>query len=239
LQIKKHIPNILTLANLLCGCLALVQIIQFKSINYACFLIFISLVCDYLDGFLARKLDAKSPIGGDLDSLADMVTFGVVPAFIACYLLEYHAGITSHLKYSPLIIALFSALRLAKFNIDTRQTDSFIGLNTPANTIMIGSIALNLVNSKGDFISSLFTNYLVIIVFSIISSLLLVAEIPMFAFKFKHFKIKGNEIRFGFLAFAVLLLLTFKTVAIPWIIISYIVLSIINNFTQKPKSIVE
>jgi CDP-diacylglycerol---serine O-phosphatidyltransferase len=235
LQIKNHIPNTLTLCNLLCGCLALVQIIQFKSINNACFFIIIALICDYLDGFLARKLNAKSPIGGDLDSLADMVTFGVVPAFICCYLLENMAGISSSLKYFPLIIALFSALRLAKFNIDTRQTDSFIGLNTPANTILNASIAYNLENEMGDYFSSFFTNQLVIIPFAILSSLLLVAEIPMFAFKFKSFNLKGNEIRFGFILFAILLILVFKTVAIPWIIISYIILSVIVNYLEKVK----
>lgn len=235
MQIKNHIPNTLTLCNLLCGCLALVQIIQFKSINNASYFIIIALICDYLDGFLARKLNAKSPIGGDLDSLADMVTFGVVPAFIVCYLLENKAGINSNLKYFPLVIALFSALRLAKFNIDTRQTDSFIGLNTPANTILIASIAYNLENSLGDFLSSIFVNHVVIIPFAIISSLLLVAEIPMFAFKFKNFKIKGNEIRFGFLIFAVLLITLFKTVAIPWIIMSYIIISVILNFLNTRK----
>lgn len=233
LKIKNHIPNTLTLTNLLCGCLALVQIIQYKSINNACNFIIIALICDYLDGFLARKLDAKSPIGGDLDSLADMVTFGVVPAFIACYLLEAHAGVTSYLRYLPLLIALFSALRLAKFNIDTRQSDSFIGLNTPANTILIASIAYNLENGNGDYLSNLFTNEIVIIGFAILSSYLLIAEIPMFAFKFKNFSWRGNEIRFLFIIITLLLLIIFKLTALPWIVISYITLSIVINISKK------
>lgn len=233
LKIKNHIPNTLTLTNLLCGCLALVQIIQYKSINNACNFIIIALICDYLDGFLARKLDAKSPIGGDLDSLADMVTFGVVPAFIACYLLEAHAGVTSYLRYLPLLIALFSALRLAKFNIDTRQSDSFIGLNTPANTILIASMAYNLENGNGDYLSNLFTNEIVIIGFAILSSYLLIAEIPMFAFKFKNFSWRGNEIRFLFIIITLLLLIIFKLTALPWIVISYITLSIVINISKK------
>jgi CDP-diacylglycerol--serine O-phosphatidyltransferase len=237
LKLKNHIPNTLTLINLLCGCLALVQIIQYKAINNACYFIIIALICDYLDGFLARKLNAKSPIGGDLDSLADMVTFGVVPAFIACYLLEMHAGVTSYLRYFPLLIALFSALRLAKFNIDTRQSDSFIGLNTPANTILIASIAYNLVNGNGDYLSSLFTNEFVIIGFAILSSYLLIAEIPMFAFKFKNFSWRGNEIRFSFIIITILSLIIFKLKALPLIVIGYIILSILINISKKKVSI--
>ncbi|MES2796782.1 MAG: CDP-diacylglycerol--serine O-phosphatidyltransferase, partial [Bacteroidota bacterium] len=226
MQVKKHIPNTLTLGNLLCGCLALVQVLQNKDIQLACLLMVISLVCDFFDGFLARKLNVSSPIGRELDSLADMVTFGVLPAAILSYIIEYQAGITSYLKFFPYLIALFSALRLAKFNIDTRQSDSFIGLNTPANSILIAAIALNLIHSTGDWLSSLFRNHYFVISFVIISSYLLVAELPMFAFKFKNFSWKGNEIRFGFLAFAALILALFQLVGIPWIILAYILLSL-------------
>lgn len=193
----------------------------------------IALVCDFFDGFIARLLKVSSPIGKELDSLADVVSFGVLPAFILSYVIENHAGVTSELKYFPLLIALFSALRLAKFNIDTRQSDSFIGLNTPANTILISAIAINLENSSGDLISSFFQNQYFILGFVALSSYLLVAEIPMFAFKFKHFKWKGNEVRFCFILLSISLISIFKIVAIPWLIVIYILTSIVLNFQQK------
>lgn len=233
MQIKKHIPNTLTLCNLLCGCLAIQQILVEKDLPTACIFMAVALVCDFFDGFLARMLKVSSPIGRELDSLADMVTFGVFPAFILSYIFENYAGVTSELRFFPILIALFSALRLAKFNIDTRQTDSFIGLNTPANTILISSIALNLHYNSTDFLTSFFNNSAFLIAYTLLFSYLLVAELPMFAFKFKNFNWKGNEIRFGFLLFAVLLLAFFQLVAVPWIILAYILLSIANNYFTK------
>jgi CDP-diacylglycerol---serine O-phosphatidyltransferase len=218
---------------LLCGCLAIVEVIQNKSIITASILIIIALICDFFDGFIARLLKVSSPIGKELDSLADVVSFGVLPAFILSYVIENHAGVTSELKYFPLLIALFSALRLAKFNIDTRQSDSFIGLNTPANTILISSVAINLENLSTDLFSNFFHNQFFIFGFVLLSSYLLVAEIPMFAFKFKHFKWKGNEVRFGFILLAIILISIFKIVAIPWLIVVYILTSVILNFQQK------
>lgn len=233
MTIKKHIPNLLTLCNLLCGCLGIVEIIQNKSIINASILIVIALICDFFDGFIARFLKVSSPIGKELDSLADVVSFGVLPAFILCYVIENHTGINTELKYFPIFIALFSALRLAKFNIDSRQSESFIGLNTPANTILISSIAINLENLSTDLFSSFFHNQYFVLGFVVLSSYLLVAEIPMFAFKFKHFKWKGNEVRIGFILFSIVLISFFKIVAIPWLIISYIIVSIILNFRNK------
>jgi CDP-diacylglycerol---serine O-phosphatidyltransferase len=237
LNIKAHIPNTLTLCNLLCGCLGLVEILQNKSIVGACILISFSLVFDFFDGFVARKLGVSSPIGRELDSLADMVTFGVLPGAIMCYILEHYAGFTTNWKYFPFLISLFSALRLAKFNIDTRQSDSFIGLNTPANTILIAAVALNLENHSTDLFTQLFFSQYFIIGFVLLSSYLLIAELPMFAFKFKNFAVKGNEIRFGFILFAIILLVIFKLVAIPWIIIAYIIVSIVNNKFSPKKTI--
>lgn len=233
MQIKKHIPNTLTLCNLLCGCLAIGQILVEKDLPTACIFMAIALVCDFFDGFLARLLKVSSPIGRELDSLADMVTFGVFPAFVLSYIFQNHARINSDLRYLPILIALFSALRLAKFNIDTRQSDSFIGLNTPANTILIASVALNLHNNSTDFLTNLFHNPTFLIAYTILFSYLLVAELPMFAFKFKNFGWAGNEIRFGFIAFALVMLALFQLVAVPWIILAYIIISITNNFLTK------
>jgi CDP-diacylglycerol---serine O-phosphatidyltransferase len=234
LNIKAQIPNTITLCNLLCGCLGLVEVLQNGSIIGACILMTIALVCDFFDGFLARLLKVSSPIGRELDSLADVVTFGVLPAAILSYVMEHHAGVTSNLKYFPFLIAMFSALRLAKFNIDTRQSDSFIGLNTPANSILIASVALNLENFSTDFFTTSFQNQYFIIGFVLLSSFLLIAELPMFAFKFKNFAFKSNEIRFGFILMAFILISIFKLVAIPWIIILYILVSVLNNrFSQK------
>jgi CDP-diacylglycerol---serine O-phosphatidyltransferase len=233
LQIKKHIPNTLTLCNLLCGCLAIEQILVGKDLPTACIFMAIALVCDFFDGFLARLLKVSSPIGRELDSLADMVTFGVFPAFVLSYIFQNHAGVSSDIRFLPILIALFSALRLAKFNIDTRQSDSFIGLNTPANTILIASIALNLHYKANDFLSNLYHNTPFLIAHTLLFSYLLVAELPMFAFKFKNFAWAGNEIRFGFIAFSVIMLALFQLVAIPWIILAYIIISIANNFLKK------
>ena len=233
MKIKAHIPNTLTLCNLLCGCLALVQVIEYKSIVTACILMGIALVCDFFDGFLARLLNVSSPIGRELDSLADMVTFGVLPAAILSYILTHYAGVQSNMKYFPFLVACFSGLRLAKFNIDTRQSDSFIGLNTPANSILIASVALNLGNFETDWITNCFQKDYFVFGFVVLSSYLLVAELPMFAFKFKNFNWKGNEIRFGFILFSILLLAIFKLVALPWLIIVYVLLSFIINLSES------
>ena len=198
MNIKKHIPNILTLCNLLCGCIALLEILVNKSVTGACILMACSLVFDFFDGFIARILKVASPIGRELDSLADMVTFGVLPATFINYIMLNYAHVSREYALFAFMITLFSALRLAKFNIDTRQSDSFIGLNTPANSILIASVALNLENFSTDILTLHFTNQYFLFGFVIVSSLALVAEIPMFAFKFKNFSWKGNEIRFGF-----------------------------------------
>ena len=234
MNIKKHIPNAITCCNLLCGCLAIVQIFG-GNLVYAAYLVGLAAVFDFFDGFAARMLKVSSTIGKDLDSLADMVTFGVVPGLVMFKLIQlsivnYTLPIT--ISYIAFLIPIFSALRLAKFNNDTRQTESFIGLNTPANSMVICSIPL--IFKQYPNLETLLNPY-VLCVLSVGLSLLLVSEIPIFALKFKHFKWNGNEIRFVFLGLSLLMLITLQFLGIPLIIIMYVLLSLLTNYLAKRK----
>ncbi len=257
MNIKKHIPNAITCCNLLCGCLAIVQAFE-GNLVYSAYLVGLAAIFDFFDGFAARLLRVASPIGKDLDSLADMVTFGVVPGFVMFKLifmglLVYGIdglssegwtiypplsvnGVTNertilpeYVIYSAFLIPVFSAIRLAKFNNDNRQSDSFIGVPTPANAIFICSIPLI---SEHNDISFVLNPYVLIIV-TIIFSLLLISEIPLFALKFRNFSWRGNRIRYSFLGLSLLLLITLQYVGIPLIIILYILMSLVTNFYLK------
>jgi CDP-diacylglycerol---serine O-phosphatidyltransferase len=254
MNIKKHIPNFLTCCNLLCGCVGIAIAanvdLSINNLSYASYLIFAACIFDFLDGFVARLLHVQSPIGKELDSLADVVTFGVLPSFIILNLsVNFHNGgnlelfdnyekvrimIGFILLGCPFLIAIFSALRLAKFNIDTRQSESFIGVPTPANAILIASLPLILYQypSSSDFI----LNSYFLIPLSLIMSYLLVAELPLFALKFKNFKWAGNEIRFIFLGLSIVLLAILKWLGIPIIIFLYIILSVVDNLILKKKT---
>jgi len=234
MNIKKHIPNAITCCNLLCGCLAIVQAFE-GNLIYAAYLVGLAAIFDFFDGFAARMLKVSSAIGKDLDSLADMVTFGVVPGLVMFKLIQLsiiNYTLPISIAYIAFLIPVFSALRLAKFNNDTRQTESFIGLNTPANSMVICSIPLIL--KQHPYIGTLLNPY-VLCVLSVGLSLLLVSEIPIFALKFKHFKWKGNEIRFIFLALSLLMLITLQFLGIPLIIILYVLLSLLTNYLAKRK----
>lgn len=235
------IPNLLTLGNLACGCLAIVFAFQ-GNLVWAAYLVGIAAVLDFLDGFAARALKQFSPIGKELDSLADMVTFGVVPAVVMFILILGNCRSSPEALFSQhalrwafpaFIIALFSALRLAKFNVDTRQSVSFIGVPTPANAILICSLPLIAEKMHFSNLEWLLGNVYVLLGISFIMSFLLISEIPLFALKFKSFKWKGNEIRYLFLAAAVIMLILLKYVALPLIIILYILLSIANNILKR------
>ena len=251
MNIKKHIPNAITCCNLLCGCLAIVQAFEGNLVN-AAYLVGAGAIFDFFDGFAARMLKVSSPIGKDLDSLTDMVTFGVVPGVVMFQLInktsnlssdfninENHLdfiayiGFTKQISYLSFLISIFSAIRLAKFNNDTRQTDSFIGVPTPAAAMFICSIPLIEEFNHIDFI----LNPYVLIVITVVLSFLLVSELPLFALKFKHFKWKDNEIRFVFLGLSLVMLITLQFVGIPLIIIMYILLSVINNIVSKKKAV--
>lgn len=218
----RHLPNFLTCCNLICGCLGIVFLLEDRGIPAAYF-VWAACVFDFFDGFVARLLKVSSPIGKELDSLADVVSFGVLPSMVMYKLIGANTELEA-LPYIGFSIVAFSALRLAIFNLDTRQSDSFIGLNTPANTLFISSLPL-LPESIGAW---LYQPWLLVAI-TLVFSLLLVSSIPIFALKFKNFSWKENKIRFTFLILSVVLIVIFKVVAIPLIILSYIGLSLVDN----------
>ncbi|MHA6246807.1 CDP-alcohol phosphatidyltransferase family protein [Pontibacter sp. CAU 1760] len=229
---KKHIPNAVTCLNLFSGCLALYFAFQ-DQLVYTAYLVGIAAVFDFLDGMLARVMKAYSELGKQLDSLADMVSFGVVPGTVMFMLLQRAdaalLGIPpTVLPFVGFLITIFSALRLAKFNIDTRQTTSFIGLPTPACTIFVASLPLIL--EYGDLLHyEIILNPMVLLVLTFLLSFLLVAELPLFALKFTNLRWQDNSVRFIFLGLSVILLTLLKFAAIPLIIVLYILLSIIKK----------
>lgn len=298
-KIVAFIPNLFTLGNLFCGCLAIIFAFEWR-LDWAAYMVFLAAFLDFFDGFFARLLKVSGELGKQLDSLADMVSFGVVPGIVMFKVLTFASwlnnfqGNEGEIYYNSiepvailgLVIPVFSCYRLAKFNIDTRQSHGFIGLPTPANAIFFCSFALVIFNSFhhlntaenftwsfGEFISSgntftptaymadiwtggqmleaqggspLFFNHLfwlaghshilnyilnlyLLVAIIILFSLLLVSPIPLFALKFKNFGWNDNKIRYIFLVLAVGLLIVFQLVAIPFIVILYILISIINN----------
>jgi len=226
---KKHIPNSVTCLNLFSGCLGIVFAFQ-GNLIWASYAIVIAAVFDFFDGMLARLLKAYSDIGKELDSLADMVSFGVLPSVIIYQLFalspQTDFGL-AWLSFSAFIIAIFSALRLAKFNIDTRQSENFIGLPTPANALLIASFPLIIVESNTYF-AGFILNQWFLAIFSLVMSMLLVAEVPLISLKFKSLKFKENLLRYVLIISSVLLLLFLKFEAVPAIIIIYFLISLIQ-----------
>lgn len=238
MNIKKHIPNFLTLINLFCGCLLVYYTLlhdfsDFELGNIVVILLSISLLADFLDGMVARLLKVASPIGLQLDSLADLVTFGVFPGFLMLTKMKEITLITgiyfpTPISFIGLLITLFSALRLAKFNVDSSQTSYFKGLATPANTILIFGV-YNLLNLLPIELIKQYGIALLIFtsVISIISSLLLVSNIPLFSFKLKSFRLKDILPQLIFLIVSLILLINFRLDSLFFIIILYILLSIL------------
>ncbi len=222
---KKHIPNTITCCNLISGCIATYYAFQGDFLMALLFII-IGAVFDFFDGMSARLLGVSSPIGKELDSLADDITFGFAPSAIV---FGFLSPLTSHLSpliaFLAFIMAAFSALRLAKFNLDERQALGFIGLPTPANALFWGSLIVGLQQHDVAFSGMEW----VILVGTFISSYLLIAEIPMFALKFKHWGWKGNEIKYIFVLSCIPLLLFLGVSGFAAIIAWYVVLSVIAN----------
>jgi CDP-diacylglycerol--serine O-phosphatidyltransferase len=270
-----NIPNLFTAANLLCGVMAIILTLAGR-IDLAPFAIFIGAILDFFDGFLARKLKVSSEMGKQLDSLADMVTFGVAPGLMMMVVIittiyidgpfytddfasHVHAQLQNWLnavfynvpnsmdesiKYLPfagLFIPFMSMFRLAKFNLDLRQTDSFIGVPTPMNTLFFTFFPLALWMEfdtwkfdEGVF-GYVFNSYFLVALI-IFMSLLMVAEIPLFSLKFKDFKWKGNQVRFIFLLSSGILIATLLVWSIPLIVFLQVILSIINNKYSKKQT---
>ncbi|RMG18291.1 MAG: CDP-diacylglycerol--serine O-phosphatidyltransferase [Bacteroidetes bacterium] len=242
MNLKPHIPNLLTSANLFCGLLAIVCVCT-GQIRPAMVLLGLALMFDFLDGFAARALKVSSPIGKELDSLADMVTFGVLPGFILARLIQQAQGLPFlpetfwqapfPLWWVAFVVPLFSALRLAKFNVDTRQSDAFYGLPTPAHTILIASYWLIAETQSQSLLAVPFSNVWVLIIAGVLSSLLLVADVRLIALKFSTFELKPNLFRYLLLLISLLLLVFFQIKAIPFIILAYILLSLIENLRKR------
>ena len=229
LIMKKQIPNALTSFNLLFGCLSIVACLVESNLKLAAYFIAAAAILDFFDGFVARAINANSEIGKQLDSLADCVSFGVAPGFIFYKLTNIPIDFNQFniLAYIPFLIPVFSAIRLAKFNIDTRQTDSFIGLPTPANSLFISAIPF-VVNQFPFFINQWF-----LLIFPFVSAYLLVAELPLFALKFKSFTWQKNQLRYIFLLCCLISLFAFGYLGINISIILYILFSIYNNTQSK------
>lgn len=231
---KKHIPNAITCLNLFTGTVAIFVAFQ-DNLELAAWLVYVAAIFDFLDGMVARLLHAYSEIGKQLDSLADMVSFGVLPGVILFKLMQtaIRSSETASLEMMEIypflgfVIIIFSALRLAKFNIDSRQTSSFIGVPTPANTLLISSLPLILGNDILG-LQSIILNPTTLTILTLVMSYLLIAEIPLFALKFKNLTWKDNSVRFIFLLIALPLLFLLKFAAIPVIILVYIVLSLLK-----------
>ena len=236
MNIKKHIPNTITLLNLLSGCIALVFAVE-SDFKMAFYFVCLGIFLDFFDGFFARLFKVSGPLGLQLDSLADMVTSGVVPGLGMFYLLsnsQHEVSFYGALPYFGFIITLGSCYRLANFNIDTRQTDSFIGLPTPANALFILSLPLVLKYSNSLVVFEILTNQWVLLAITLFSAYILNAEIPLFSLKIKDFTFKKNALQIVFLSLSILLLLFFQYLGIPLVIIAYVLLSVVNNkFLKK------
>lgn len=248
---KRQLPNILTLLNLFCGTIAVLFAVQNHFVAAGLF-VFIGICFDFFDGFVARKLDVQSELGLQLDSLADMVTSGLVPGIVMFKLISNAVskassdaqdiwGFTMQLdgleqSFLPLIgllITLASAYRLATFNIDEDQQEYFKGLPTPANTLLIISLPLIMEFQSTNLMSALILNPWFLIGITILSCYLLNSKLKLFALKFKDWSFKSNKVRYSFLVLSLVFLILFQFVAIPMIILMYVGLSMVDSYVMK------
>ncbi len=238
MTIKKQVPNTITLLNLFCGCIAMVFALK-NDFEMAFYFVSLGIFLDFFDGFFARLFQVSSPLGLQLDSLADMVTSGVVPGIVMYQMIGSSSGypkldwIVEPFPFVGFLITLGSCYRLANFNIDTRQTDSFIGLPTPANALFILSLPLVLRDLDSFFVLELLTNPFVLIGITLLSVYMLNAEIPLFSLKIKQMSLKKNALQFSFLLSSLVLLVVFQYAGIPLVIVLYVLLSVANNAFSK------
>ncbi|WP_296315001.1 CDP-alcohol phosphatidyltransferase family protein [Winogradskyella sp. UBA3174] len=248
MSIKQHIPNAVTLLNLLSGCIAVIFAVHGNFVIAAMF-VFLGIFFDFFDGLLARKLNVQSPLGIQLDSLADLVTSGVVPGIIMFKLISFTIDAPDYSSYSDswnsvfhwqgfklsllpligLLIPLASAYRLAKFNLDEDQQSYFKGLPVPANTLLILSLPLILEYQNNDFMNAIIINKWFLIGITLLSCYLLNSNIKLFALKFKNWTFTDNAVRYIFLILSVVALVVLHFAAIPIIILLYVVLSLLTK----------
>lgn len=231
MTLKKHIPNLLTLLNLFCGCIAIVSVAGHRY-DWAFYAVCLGIFFDFFDGFFARKFGVSGPLGVQLDSLADMVTSGVVPGYVMFCLLHSadELGHGSVLPYLGFIITLGACYRLANFNIDTRQSDSFIGLPTPANTLFITSLPM--IDSFG-FVNDLLEKEWFLLAITLLSAYVMNAEIPLFSLKIKNFSFAKYKLQIAFLVAALVMMTTLEFLSVPLIILLYVLLSVLNTMFAK------
>nr|WP_299384278.1 CDP-alcohol phosphatidyltransferase family protein [Allomuricauda sp.] len=245
---KAYIPNALTLLNLFSGCIATVFAVL-NQLEMAAIFVFIGIFFDFFDGLAARVLKVQSEVGVQLDSLADMVTSGVVPGIVMFQLLDMSMANSwerisvlsdswKTFEMNPLalfgfVITLASAYRLARFNVDENQVSSFVGLPTPANTLLILSLPLILMYHHNDTLNSLILNPWFLAGLTVLSAYLLNSKIELFALKFDNWGFKDNAVRYLFLIGSLVLLLTLRFLAIPMIIVFYIVSSLVMSANSK------
>jgi len=241
MKIKKHIPNLITLGNLFCGTIATIYAVQADFV-FASLFVILGILFDFFDGFAARLFQVSGELGKQLDSLADMVTSGVVPGIIMLKLIEVNTINASNsffdnsilgISLVGLVLTLGACYRLAKFNIDTRQSDSFIGLPTPAMSLFVISLPLIQEYSDTEFALNLITNNYFLITLTILLTYLMNAQLPLFSLKFKDYSVKNNLIKYVFLIASLLMIIFLQYISIPLIIIVYVVLSVISNFSKK------
>ncbi|MCF8235982.1 MAG: CDP-diacylglycerol--serine O-phosphatidyltransferase [Bacteroidales bacterium] len=233
MSIKKHVPNLITLANLVLGCLSIVFAFSGRLFDAGVMILFAAFA-DFLDGSAARVLRAQSPIGKQLDSLADVISFGLAPAVIIFHLFEAANLQWDWLKYASLIIPVFSALRLARFNIDSEQSEFFRGLPVPANGILVASFPMIIhLEPSSSWITNLLIDQWFLLAYTIVFSLLLVSRIPLISLKFANSSWKENQLRFILVGCAILLMALFYIKAIPLIILLYFMVSGVDYLMQK------
>ena len=237
MNIKAQIPNLFTMLNLFSGCVALVFVTDFHF-EMAFFFVCLGIFFDFFDGFFARKFGVAGPLGVQLDSLADMVTSGVVPGYVMFKMLVVDSiGMENYLAFFGFIITLGACYRLAKFNIDTRQSDSFIGVPTPANALFIVSLPILPYLLHDNFDIDFSYNKWVLIGITLLSAYVMNAEIPLFSLKIKDFSFAKYKLQIFFLTLSVVMLIFLKILAVPLIIVIYVLLSVINNMVTKKASV--
>ena len=240
---KKHIPNVITFLNLFSGCIAVLFAVN-GNMKMTALFVFLGIFFDFFDGLLARKLKVQSELGVQLDSLADMITSGLVPGLVMMHLLNlslksgwnenalgnsFQFDEISYIPFIGLLITIASSYRLGKFNISDNQQDAFIGLPTPANTLFVLSLPLIIEFENNDAINAIIINQWFLIGFTLLSCYLLNANIKLLALKFKNFGFKDNAARYILIILSAVLLIILKFAAIPVIILTYIIISLLNK----------
>lgn len=226
MKIKAQIPNLLTLLNLLFGVIGIVWVLDGEILSGAYF-VFIAAGLDFLDGFVARLLKVQSDMGKELDSLADVVSFGVLPGLILFMMTKNQTEPESYLPYFTLIVPMLSAYRLAKFNLDTRQSDRFIGLPTPANALFLSTLPYLAIQFP--LVEQWLSSALVLIILAWFFAILLVAEIPLIALKFKSLSFSKNKFRYILILISIGIVAWLQLAGIPLVILAYIGLSLVEN----------